>query len=229
MLLPTIILFDIDGTIISTGGAGRRAIARALDVSGESSSIDFSFAGMTDRGIVRKALEVDGRRVTESVIDRVLSAYLDALAHEIDTAPEEDYVVHEGIEAAIEAALAAEHVACGLGTGNIEAGARLKLARVGFSKRFDFGGFGCDAEDRASLLHAGAERGATRLGHPMRMCRTVIVGDSPRDIKAAHAIGAQCLAVATGVFDEEQLRAYDPDRLVANMTAEGAIDWMLHG
>ena len=110
------------------------------------------------------------------------------------------------------------HLALGLGTGNVEAGARAKLARVALDGAFAFGGFGDDHEDRALLVRAGAERGAARLDRPLDACRVVIIGDTPRDVAAARAIGAECLAVATGGATAEVLRAAEPTRLVADLT-----------
>jgi phosphoglycolate phosphatase-like HAD superfamily hydrolase len=227
MTQPTIVLFDIDGTIVTTGGAGRRAITRSLDACGLDVTTDFSFAGMTDRGIIRRALGDGGRRVTETAIDVVLAPYLELLQDEVNAASDDDYRVHRGILEAIDAAHAAAHIACGLGTGNIEAGARIKLARVGLGERFAFGGFGDDAEDRAALLRAAAERGAERLSTPHQYCRVVVIGDSPRDIRAAHAIDAECIAVSTGVIAAEELARYQPDLLVPDMAAPGAIEAML--
>ena len=97
-------------------------------------------------------------------------------------------------------------IAVGLGTGNIEGGARIKLARVALNENFPFGGFGSDHEDRAELLAVGAARGAARLALPRSACRVVVIGDTPKDIAAAHAIDAESLAVATGPFPVDILR-----------------------
>jgi phosphoglycolate phosphatase-like HAD superfamily hydrolase len=112
-------------------------------------------------------------------------------------------------------------VALGLGTGNIEAGARIKLTPARLSERFAFGGFGCDAEDRAELLEAGARRGAAALGAARARCRVVIIGDTPLDVAAAHAIGAECLAVATGNFDVDALQGAERvvERLDVSLTS----------
>ncbi len=132
-----------------------------------------------------------------------IAAYLAILAEELVASRA---VVHAGIEAALDAAVIAG-AAVGLGTGNVRAGARLKLARVGLHERFAFGGFGCDHEARDALLRVGAERGASALGAPLDACRVVVVGDTPKDVAAARAIGAECLAVATGSFSTDALAA----------------------
>src|SRR5690606_24512845 len=114
-------------------------------------------------------------------------------------------------------------LAVGLGTGNVRAGARLKLERGGLWDLFDFGGFGCDAEARDALLGVGRERGAARLGkaHPDRV-PMLIIGDTPRDVAAAHVIGARCLAVATGRFGPEELAQAGADDVVDSLGGERA-------
>jgi phosphoglycolate phosphatase len=135
-------------------------------------------------------------------------------------------VVHRGVEAALDAA-EARGCAIGLGTGNVREGARLKLERVGLHHRFAFGGFGCDHELRAELIRVGAERGARALGAPLEACRVVVIGDTPKDIAAAQAIGAECLAVATGTFTTADLTAHAPTRVVADLAEAGALAALL--
>jgi phosphoglycolate phosphatase-like HAD superfamily hydrolase len=130
--------------------------------------------------------------------------------------------VHEGIFAALDASVAAG-AAVGLGTGNLRDGARLKLSRVGIFERFAFGGFGSDHEDRAALLRVGAERGAGLLGAPMAECRVVVIGDTPKDVAAAQAIGAECIAVATGSFTVAALAACGPTYVFGDLRDEGAL------
>ncbi|HZF50246.1 MAG TPA: HAD family hydrolase [Polyangiaceae bacterium] len=224
---PAIFLFDIDGTIVTTGGAGRRAIERAFDrLHKRSDACDgISFGGMTDRAIVRAGLTAIGAAASERDIDAFLAVYLEILVEEVDLAS--DYRVHQGVVEAVEATLAREASAVGLGTGNIREGARLKLQRVGLFDRFGFGGFGCDHEDRGELLRIGAARGAEKLGVPLAECRVVVIGDTPKDIAAAKAIGAECLAVATGFFTAEALASHSPTRVFADLAAPGAIEALL--
>lgn len=202
----TIALFDLDGTLITTDGAGRRALVRALaDLHGREDLCDFPLAGKTDRAIVRQALQGAGLVCGEAAIDAVLFRYLELLPGEIAAAA--GYGVLPGVSALLDALDADQHTAVGLGTGNIRPGAAIKLARADLMRRFAFGGFGSDAEDRAELLRIGAERGAQRLGHSLNECRVVIVGDTPRDVAAAQAIDASCVAVATGPHSAHELRA----------------------
>jgi len=223
-LKPTVYLFDIDGTLLSTGGAGRRAMLAALGEAAHGAS--FSFAGMTDRMIVRRALRAAGASSTETAIDATIARYLERLSAEV-AAEALAYLVHAGIMEALDAVAAVEGVAVGLGTGNVEKGARIKLSRVALNERFDFGGFGCDAEDRSELIGIGAERGAARLGQSRQACRVVVIGDTPRDIAAARDIGAEVVAVATGTVELETLAEHAPDHLFPDLTHRGALPALL--
>ncbi len=226
---PTVLLFDIDGTLISTGGAGRRAIERAFAVHcGRADACSsFRFDGMTDRGIVRKALQAIEIEPTEAAIDEVLAAYVAILEEEVARSPR--YRIHAGMERALEASLARKNVAVGLGTGNIREGARVKLTRGGIYGCFSFGGFGSDHEHRPTLIEIGARRGAAALGEPFEACRVVIIGDTPSDVAAAQAIGAECIGVGTGSFTPEQLLACGATHAFADLAAPGALGVLLDG
>src|SRR5690349_17309945 len=134
---PTVLLFDIDGTLIDTGGAGRRAIERAFERAHDrrDACASFKFGGMTDRAILRGGLVAIGREPTAEAIDALAAVYLEILAEEMVTAPR--CVLHPGVERALEVGREAG-CAVGLGTGNLREGARLKLARVGIFERFAF-------------------------------------------------------------------------------------------
>src|SRR5262249_15158691 len=136
--------------------------------------------------------------------------------------------VHAGILAALSAA-EGTGAAVGLGTGNLREGARLKLSRVGLLGRFAFGGFGSDHESRPELLRIGAERGAAALEAPVGECGVVVIGDTPKDVSAALAIGAECLAVATGSFDAAALAAAGATWTFRDLAEEGALDALLDG
>ena len=224
---PTVVLFDVDGTLITTGGTGRKALERAFErVHGRADACDhFSFAGMTDRAIFRGGLKAIGAEGTEGEIDLLLTSYLAHLEEEVARAPV--YRVHDGIVAALDALRELDHVALGLGTGNVETGARTKLERVALNHYFDFGGYGCDAEPRAGLIAAGARRGAERLGVPLAACRLVIVGDTPKDVTAAHANGGACLAVATGGASFEALVEAGAEIVCDDLTDPKAQAWLL--
>ena len=206
---PTVLLFDIDGTLVTTGGAGRRALERVFELlyQRDDACRHFKFDGMTDRAIVRGGLRGIGRPDTEAEIDFVLQSYIPLLEEEVLRIEDGRYRLHRGMREMLDAAAAVPHVAIGLGTGNIREGARVKLERVGIYERFSFGGFGSDHEDRTELIRIGARRGAERLGVGVGECRVVVIGDTPKDVAAAAAIGAEAVGVGTGNFR--------PDALVA--------------
>lgn len=222
-----IALFDIDGTLVSCGGAGRRSMERAfLDVVGRSDVADFGFGGMTDRAIARIGLSAGGAldrgdEHDERTIDAFLERYLGFLAEEVPRSPM--YRVLPGVLEILDAMSARERVVVGLGTGNLVRGARIKLDRAGIYERFRFGGFGSDHEDRASLLAIGAARGAEEVDHRLDECDVVVIGDTPRDVIAARAIGARCVAVATGGYDEDELSAAGADVVFADLTHDDVL------
>lgn len=224
---PTVLLFDVDGTLVSTGGAGGRALRGALRAEGYRDAETFSYAGMTDRAIVRRHLTESSIEATDAIIDTVLERYLTLLTEEVERTPADSYIVHEGMMEALDEAEARSGFAVGLGTGNVERGARIKLGRVGASDRFTFGGFGCDAEDRSELIAVGAARGAARLGVPLEACRVVVIGDTPRDVAAALANGAECVAVATGHYDAESLSSAGATHVFDSFAVAGALAALL--
>ncbi len=220
---PTVVLFDLDGTLVSTGGAGRRAMAAAFRAAvGADSVFDgFQFGGMTDLGIVRAGLESLGRELEPSLVDAIFEAYLSVLPDEV--ARSEGYRVLPGVAAMIDAIRALRGFALGLGTGNIERGARIKLARGDLDRHFAFGGFGSDAEDRTELLRRGAARGAEILGEAPASCRLVIVGDTPKDVAAAIALGAECVTVGTGGHSPRALLSLGATAAYADLGVPAAL------
>lgn len=213
--MAAVILFDIDGTLVTTAGGARQALLDAVTAQlGDPSGFDFSFGGMTDRGIMRRGLRHRGlagddpgvdHAAVEARIDALIADYLPRLERLLATTP-----VHRLLPGAGELARAAatwSGVAAGLGTGNVRHGATLKLRPFGLHEVLPFGGFGCDAELRADLIAAGHRRGAARLGVPLEQARLVIVGDTPLDVQAARANGGVTLAVATGSSSRAELQA----------------------
>ena len=228
---PTVLLFDVDGTLVTTCGAGRRAIERAFELRhGTKEIVNFSFGGMTDKAIVRDALTALGRTFATEAdmareIDDMLRFYLEVLVDEVARTP---IRIHEGMVRAMDMADGRPDVALGLGTGNIRKGAEIKLGCVGIFHRFSFGGFGDDSIDRPTLLMAGARRGAAKLGLPIEECRVVVIGDTPRDVSGAKAIGAESIAVATGMHDLAELKQCEPTAAFENL-ADPRADALLFG
>jgi phosphoglycolate phosphatase len=227
---PTVLLFDVDGTLVSTAGAGRRAIERTFaEIYGrEDACRSFRFDGMTDLGIVRLALQALGREPTAEAQQEIFRVYVKVLEDEVRLADRERYRVHRGIREAI----ARSHelgLGVGLGTGNIREGARLKLERVGLFDQFGFGGFGNDSEDRVELIRLGAERGALRFGLPRDECRVVVIGDTPKDVAAARAIGAESVGVGTGNFSPAELVQAGATFAFPDLGAPGALEALTLG
>lgn len=226
---PTVLLFDVDGTLVTTGGVGRRALELAFERSHgrRDACAGFRFDGMTDRAIVRGGLAALGLSPTPAAIDALLASYLEVLEREVAAAPAESYRVHAGMSETLDAAGRQAGVAVGLGTGNIRAGARIKLERVGLFHRFGFGGFGCDDEDRTALLRRGAERGAASLGVVLAEVRVVVIGDTPKDVAAARGIGAESVGVGTGSFSAAELLAAGATWAFPSLAVPGATEAVL--
>lgn len=224
---PTVFLFDIDGTLIYAGGAGRRAISRVFaERYGHPRLFDeVKFHGMTDRAIVRGALGRAGLACDEATIDDLCAAYVAALADEVPRST--DFRIHPGVPEVLEHLGTHARAAVGLGTGNLREGARIKLEHARLMHHFAFGGYGCDDEDRPSLIRRGAERGAARLGVPLADCRVVVIGDTPRDVAAAQAVGAEVVTVETGGFSAADLRAVGAGHAFATLADDGVLDALL--
>jgi phosphoglycolate phosphatase-like HAD superfamily hydrolase len=224
----TVYLFDIDGTLLTCGGAGRKALERTFHALHERADAleSFKLDGMTDRAIARQALQAIGREPTPESIDLVLARYVEFLDEEIAKIEASKYRVHDGMHDAVAAARKLG-AAVGLGTGNIRHGAMLKLKRVGLHEAFAFGGFGDDHEQRPELIRKGAQRGVEQLGLKWDEARVLVIGDTPADVAAAHAIGGKCLAVATGRFSVAELRAAGADWAFESLVAPGALEALL--
>jgi phosphoglycolate phosphatase len=217
----TVLLFDIDGTLIASGGSGRQALVRAFDtLFGVGDPLDFPLDGLTDPAIVRAALWHCRLPDSDQQIQRVFEANFDFLPDEVVAAL--GYRALPGVTRLLEQATARpERYAVGLGTGNIQRGATIKLARADLNRFFRFGGYGSDHEDRVELIRRAHRRGAELLGLPVD-CPAVVIGDTPHDVSAARAIGARSVCVATGAFTVDQLLAAGADVAFADLTAPGA-------
>ena len=214
-----IFLFDIDGTLIRAGGVGRRAMTRAFVARFgiEDPFADFDLFGRTDLSIVTDVVRGRlGRSPEASEIPPFFAAYLEALEEEM-RAPE-GYEVLPWTREIVEHLHLRPDALLGLGTGNLEAGARLKLGPTGYADRFGFGGFGEDGADRAALLARGVARAHEVHGVRPAQPRDVwVVGDSVRDVRAAHAIGATAVAITTGWQGRDALAPERPHHLLDDM------------
>ena len=196
------ILFDIDLTLIKTNGAGRHAMDEAFTelfgVADPTSGI--SFDGRTDRAIFTDALRKHG--LGDDRYEECISGYLARLERSVALKGGE---VLPGIAAVLDA-LRESHAAVGLATGNFRRGAELKLGHFGLWERFAAGGFGDGKLIRADVVAEGMRALAAAMGEAPEPSETLVIGDTPLDIEAAHAAGAKALGVATGSYSEEQLR-----------------------
>ncbi|HEX9243845.1 MAG TPA: HAD family hydrolase [Anaeromyxobacter sp.] len=214
-------LFDIDGTLLSAGGAGRRAFERA--VGDHWGPVDGALAGlrldgMTDRLIVRETLRLLGRPFEDAFCDALLARYVEHLRLEIHGP---GYAVLPGVVELLEA-LRTRGALLALCTGNVVEGARLKLSRGGLDGFFEWGasaayGFAGDGEDRIHVVQAALRRAGARLGRTVAADEALVIGDTPRDVAAAHAVGIPVLGVATGRYGVEELRRAGAEHVAASL------------
>ena len=204
-----LVLFDIDGTLVLTGGAGLRAMNRALEeVFGHADGLDgIAVAGRTDWAILADAARRVGRTLDGTLLTDLERRYVANLAEEMHHPGHGRKGVMPGIREILEAIDRREDVVAGLLTGNFEAGARVKLGYFDLWRYFRFGAFGGDAADRNALVPFAVER-ARACGLPeIGDADVLVVGDTPHDVLCAHAAGAIAVAVATGSSSVEELRA----------------------
>jgi phosphoglycolate phosphatase len=214
------ILFDIDGTLITTGGAGAVAWRRAFDeLYGIPADIGkFTDAGMTDPEVGQLTFaSVIGHEPTAEELSRVMAKRLDYLPEAV--AESEGYEVLPGVRQLLPR-LAADGYLLGLTTGGMEDAARIKLERAGLNEYFSFGGYGSDSSDRAELTRRGIERAEAAYGEQLEPGRCAVVGDTPLDISAAHAANAVAVGVASGHFTVDDLRAAGADFVLASLEEE---------
>jgi phosphoglycolate phosphatase len=219
---PHVFLFDIDGTLVHASGAGRRAFERALadhcgPLNGDISSLRLD--GMTDRLICREALALLGRPFDDPFCDLILGRYVEHLAEEIHTP---GYAVLPGVVPLLEALAVRDGVVLGLCTGNVVDGARIKLAHGDLDRFFDWGasavcGFASDGEARERVVAAALRRASARLGRALDPREALVIGDTPKDVAAAHHVGIPVLAVATGRYDVDALAATGAEHVVPTL------------
>jgi phosphoglycolate phosphatase len=212
------VLFDIDGTLISTGGASDRAWKRAFK---ELHDVDVDVPAVTGKGVpdpevgrvvFRNAL---GRDPTEEEAAAVMRRRLDHLSEEVESSP--GFVVHDGVVDLLER-LIDDGVLLGLTTGNVEEAAHIKLARANLNRFFSFGGYGSDSPDRTALTKKALERGNLVSGDVLDLARCFSCGDTPRDVEAGHGAGLRVVGVATGEFTVEQLLEAGADAAIASFS-----------
>ena len=217
-----IVFFDIDGTLINTGGAGKDAMITA--VQKQSGKEDFPanllVSGSSDRGIGRELFERHGISETDENWEAFIGLYLSQLRENL---PQRPGRVLPGVRPLVESLHARKDVLLGLITGNVRASAELKLRHFELWDFFHFGGYGDHHADRDEIARdamTSADQHANGNLVPDRVC---VIGDTPNDVKCARAIGATAIAVATGVFSVDQLSPAKPDVLLADLSQTDAI------
>ena len=206
--MPKLVLFDIDGTLVLTGGAGLRAMNRALEeVLSRTNGLDgIAVAGRTDWSILQDAVARTAHELDHSLLSALRERYISNLEIEIESPGRGTKGVMPGIEKLLLQLDARDDVQLGLLTGNFEEGARIKLAYFNLWKYFPCGAFGGDSADRNALVPVAIAR-ARQCGLPaISIADVLVVGDTPHDVACAHAAGATPVAVATGSYSVEQLR-----------------------
>jgi phosphoglycolate phosphatase len=218
-----LVLFDIDGTLLTAAGAGRRAIHQALrDVFGGVGPADYWFDGKTDPQIVRDLMRHEGH--SDAAIDDrlgdVLTRYADRLEVELQD-PSHVPIVHPGVPELLDALDSRNDVVLGLLTGNIAQGAAQKLRAVGLDPaRFIIGAFGSDHEHRLELPAIAATRARNHLGHDVEL---VVIGDTPADVACGAGAKRRAIAVATGRYTVDELAACEPAAVFADLSDTEAV------
>ncbi|RLS51510.1 MAG: HAD family hydrolase [Planctomycetota bacterium] len=205
-------LFDIDGTLLSTGGAGQRAMERALtDVFGiPNPNEDIPAAGRTDRAITHDLFAHHGLTPAPHDWEQFQQVYF---GHLKTTMHQLSGVVLPGVVTLLEELAARDDVSLGLLTGNFREAARIKLAHHTIDHHFAYGGYGDHHHDRDDVARVAFDEACRHLGRPVNRRSVCVIGDTPSDVKCARAIGAQAVAVATGMFTREELARCQPDEL----------------
>jgi phosphoglycolate phosphatase len=221
-----LVLFDIDGTLLLTDGAGRRAIHRALTtVFGDTGPADHRFDGKTDPQIVRELMRIAGRHDTQidAEMQTVFDAYVGFLREELRT-PGGDRRTMPGIPELLDAVEAHGDAVLGLLTGNLVAGARAKLESVGIDPgRFVVGAYGSDHEDRSALPAIAQRRLHEQFGIDVRGPDIVVIGDTPSDIACGRALGVRAIGVATGSHTVAELAACAPASVFQDLADTTAV------
>jgi len=213
-------LFDVDGTLLTAQGAGRRAMTKAfLAVFGVTGPIErYNFSGKTDPQIVADLMGAAGFRPGEVIarLPAFYNRYLDELSAEVGDG--QQVTLMPGIGELVRRLSESSGAVVGLLTGNIEAGAQIKLAPTGLWPFFRLGAYGSDDPDRSRLPALAVRRAEALVGQAIPPKQVLVIGDTPLDIRCARAVGAVAVAVATGRYGVEELVAFRPDFLFPDLS-----------
>jgi len=219
--MKTLLLWDIDGTLTLSGGAGMQALQAALRQEfGIDRPLDgIDYAGRTDTWILRQIFGRIGLPDHPANLARLLTRYLAELPVALRNPGTR---ILPGVAAALAALAAHGGCAQALLTGNVERGARIKLEHHGLSHFFAFGAFADDSESRNDLGPVALRRAREQLGVEFALERVFVIGDTPHDIACGKVIGAQTIAVATGQYSVEALRAATPSAVLTDLSDTAA-------
>ncbi|NJD55721.1 MAG: haloacid dehalogenase [Nitrospirae bacterium] len=211
------ILFDIDGTLIDSGGAGIRALNLAFDdmFSVSDAFRGISMAGKTDLQIVTEGLRLHGIEGSNGIVPKFLAAYVKHLDNTIDT---KNGRIMAGIREALEALEEIDDCVLGLLTGNIEQGAMIKLGAFDLARYFAIGAFGDDDADRNRLLPIALEKLREKKSLDINYRQCVVIGDTPRDVDCSKPYGAYSIAVATGPYSYDELAGTEADAVLHDLS-----------
>jgi phosphoglycolate phosphatase len=220
-----LVLFDIDGTLLNAGGAGKRAVTRALhEVYGETGQVQrYNMAGRTDPQILREVLGQAGldRERIDAGMDAFWDVYIRVLRDTLDPATVRAL---PGAAALVDRVEAENDTVLGLLTGNVLEGARIKVDAAGLGfERFQVGAYGSDHGDRAELPAVAVRRAKERTGVEFSRKQIVIIGDTPFDISCGEALGVRTIATATGTYSRDELADCHPDHLFADLSDTEAV------
>jgi phosphoglycolate phosphatase len=221
-----LVLFDIDGTLILSGGAGEKAFGHACSMEFDvpNATAHLQFAGRTDPSIVRDFFTRNHIEPSPENFRRFFDCYVFWLDYILSHS---NGTVLPGVSRMIrEFRSLADPPLMGLLTGNIHLGAQIKLTHYKLWHEFAMGGFGDDHEDRNCLAGIAHDRGQELLGEKLRGDQILVIGDTPRDIECAKAIKARVLAVATGNYKRDQLASYSPTWIADTLEALSVSDLM---
>ena len=207
-----LVLFDIDGTLLSSEGLGRTAMRRALgSIFGSPGNPAYRYDGKTDKQIVRDVMRLEGHSDDhiDSRMDQLIEIYLEGL-REGAKSGKFNVRPHKGVVELLDALEPREDIVLGLLTGNVEPGARIKLTAAGINPdRFRVNAFGSDHENRPELPAIAQRRANEKLGLDIAGGRVVVIGDTPADIECGRSLGVKAIGVASGHYTVEQLEAHD--------------------
>lgn len=222
--MSKVILFDIDGTLILSGGAGMRALNRACEeITGFGDALaEVPLAGRTDRIILYDAMRKAGRELDEDLLSALRTRYVHLLQEEIQFPGRGVKAILPGVRELLDVLAARDDVFLGLVTGNFEEGARIKLEYFDLWRYFRCGAYGDDAADRNELVPVACRRALERGLNAVHVDNIFVVGDTPHDIACARAAGAIPIGVATGNYTVAEIKASGGDVVFRDLSDQAS-------